>query len=144
MEQEIVMNSSDDLYSEAHLFVAAVRVLSHQKKNTPPSLEDICQALYFSEEWGAMMCRKLKGLGVVDIIEDSYQTRVYVADHRKLEEIPRQEKEAASGSDQELAEYKEKRRKLASKVEAIQSELAQKKKDLFTDLENKLKEQNKE
>jgi hypothetical protein len=138
------MSSTDDLYSEAHLFVAAVRFLSHQKKNTPPSLAEICQALFFSEEWGAMMCRELQRLGVIDIIEDSYQTRVYVADHRKLEEIPRQEKGAASGFDKELEEYKEKRRKLASKVEAIQSELARKKEDLFADLETKLKEQNKQ
>ena len=91
-----------------------------------------------------MMCRDLKRLGVIDTIEDSYQTRGYVADHSKLEEIPRQEKEAASGFDKELAEYQKKCKDLTTKVEAIQSELAQKKKDLFTDLENKLKEQNKE
>jgi hypothetical protein len=144
MEQKIVMSSTDDLYSEAHLFVAAVRVLTHQKKKAPPSLAEICQTLFFSEEWGAMMCRDLKRLGVIDTVEDSYQTRVYVADHSKLEEIPRHEKEAASGFDKELAEYQKKRQDLTSKAEAIQSELARKKKDLFADLENKLKKQNKE
>jgi len=138
------MNSTDDFYSEAHLFVAAIRVLFHQKKNTPPSLEEICQALLFSEEWGAMMCRNLKQLGVVDTVEYSFQTRVYVADHLKLEEIPRQENESASDFDKELAKYQEKRNNLTTKVEAIQSELARKKKNLFADLESKLKKQKKE
>ena len=138
------MNSTDDLYSEAHLFVAAVRVLAHKKSNTPPSLKEICQALSFSEEWGAMMCRRLEQLGAVDTIEDSFQTRVFVADHQKLEEIPHREKEAAAGFDQELAEYRKKRQNLTSKVEAIQSELAKKKKDLFADLESKLKNEQKE
>ena len=107
-------------------------------------MEEICQPLLFSGEWGALMCRKLKQLGIVDTIEDSFQTRVYVADHRKLEEIPRQEKEAASGFDKELAEYLKKRKDLTSKVKDVQSELAKKKKDLFADLESKLKKQNKE
>jgi hypothetical protein len=138
------MNSSDDFYSEAHLFVAAARVLSHQKNNTPPFVEEICQVLIFSGEWGALMCRRLKQLGVVDTIEDSFQTRVYVIDHLKLEEIPRREKEAASGFDKELAEYQKKRKDLTGKVKAVQSELAKKKKDLFADLESKLKKQNRE
>ena len=120
------------------------KLLSHQNKNTPPSVEEICQALFFSEEWGAMMCRKLKQLGVVETIEDSFQARVYVADHLKLEEIPHLEKEAASGFDKELAEFQKKRKDLTSKVEGIKSELVKKKKDLFADLESKLKKQYRE
>ena len=137
------MTREHDFYDEAHLFVAAVRILAHQQKNTPPAVEDICGLLSFSSEWGALMCRRLQQLGVVGTIADSIQARVFVADHRKLEEIPRQEQEAAAGFDRELEKFREKKKNLTGKVEAIQSELSKKKKDLFADLEQKLKKQQK-
>jgi len=132
-----------DFYDEAHLFIAAVRILAHQRKNTPPAVEDICGMLSFSTEWGAMICRRLQQLGAVDTIADSFQTRVFVADHRRLEEIPRQEQEAAAGFGRDLEKFREKKKNLTGKVEAIQAELTKKKKDLFADLEQKLKEQQK-
>ena len=137
------MNREHDFYEEAHLFVAAVRILAHQRKNTPPSIEDICGLLSFSTEWGTMMCRRLKQLGAVDTIAGSYQTRVFVADHRTLEEIPRREQGAAAGLGKDLEKFREKKKNLTGKVEVIQSELAKKKKDLFADLEKRLKEQSK-
>jgi hypothetical protein len=138
------MNREYDYYDEAHLFVAAARILAHQRKNTPPAVEDICELLSFSTEWGAMMCRRLQQLGAVDTIADSFQTRVFVADHSKLEEIPRQEQEAAPGFGRDLEKFREQKNNLTGKVEAIHSELAKKKKDLFADLEKKLKEQQKQ
>jgi hypothetical protein len=138
------MDREHDFYQEAHLFVAAVRILAYQRKNTPPAVEDICRLLSFSTEWGAMMCRRLEKLGVVDTITDSFQTRVFVADHRRLEEIPRQEQEASANFGRDLDKFREKKKSLTGKVEAIQAELTKKKKDLFADLEKKLKEQQKE
>ena len=137
------MDSEHDFYQEAHLFVAAVRILAYQRKNTPPTVKEICRLLSFSSEWGGMMCRRLQKLGVVDIITDSFQIRVFVDDHRKLEEIPRHEKEAESGFDRDLEKFREEKKNLAGKVEAIQAELTEKKKGLFADLEKKLKEQQK-
>ena len=137
------MDSEHDFYQEAHLFVTAVRILAYQRKNTPPTVEEICRLLSFSSEWGGMMCRRLQKLGVIDIITDSFQIRVFVADHRKLEEIPRHEKEAATGFGRDLEKFQEEKKNLTGKVEAIQAELTKKKKGLFADLEKKLKEQQK-
>lgn len=137
------MTREHDFYDEAHLFVAAVRILAHQRKNTPPAVGEICSLLSFSTEWGAMMCRRLQQLGTVDTIADSFQTRVFVVDHRQLEEIPRQEQEAVTGFGRDLEKFREQKKNLTGKVEAIQAELSKKKKDLFADLEQKLKEQQK-
>ncbi len=134
------MPRQNDFYSDAHIFVAAVRILSYQKNNTPPSVEDICGLLSVSGEWGNMMCRRLKQLGAVETLEDSFHTRVFVGNHHKLEEISREENEEDVGFAKDLEKFHESKKALASKVEKIQADLNQKKQNLFADLEKKLKE----
>ncbi len=88
-----------DLYSTAHLFVAAIRVLAHQK-NTPPSIEDICQTLSFSLEQGNFTCNKLEEMQIIEIVEGSYGTRLFIKNHLKIEDIPRGDK--VSGLEESL------------------------------------------
>ena len=127
-----------DLYATAHLFVAAVRVYEHQK-STPPTIDDISGMLMMSLERSSYVCRKLKELGVVDTVEGSYGDRLFVRDHMKIEEIPRD----ADGSqlDEDLKKFRETQKGLAEKIENIQAKQAQKKKDLFAEMEKKLKEE---
>ena len=125
-----------DLYTAAHLFVAAIRVCEHQM-SSPPTIDDISKMLAMSLERSNYVCRRLKDLGVIDRVEGSYGIRLFVRDHMKIEEIPRD----ADGTqlDAELQKFKDSQKALTEKIETIQAKQAQKKKDLFAEMEKKLK-----
>jgi hypothetical protein len=127
-----------DLYSTAHLFVAAIRVLAHQK-NTPPSIEDICQTLSFSLEQGNFTCNKLEEMQIIEIVEGSYGTRLFIKNHLKIEDIPRGDK--VSGLEEDLKKFKSSRKDFTKKIESFQAKQAKKQKDLFAELEKKLKQE---
>jgi hypothetical protein len=129
---------SKDLYSTAHLFVAAIRIWEHQNSKAP-SVEDVCSTLAFSAERGNFVCKKLEEMGVVEVVKGAYGTRLFVKDHSKIEDIPKDEK--ASKVDDEIIKFKESQKKLTRKIESFQAAQAQKKKNLFADVEKKLKEQ---
>ena len=88
----------------AHLFVSAIRVWEYQN-NTPPTLADISQILTMSLERSNYICRKLKEMGIVDSVEGSFGNRLFIRDHLKIEEIPRQEDE--SKLEEELKKFQE-------------------------------------
>jgi len=129
---------SKNFYMMAHLFVSAIRVLEYQN-NTPPTLADISQILTMSLERSNYICRKLKEMGIVDSVEGSFGNRLFIRDHLKIEEIPRQEDE--SKIEEELKKFQESQKGLSKKIENIQAEQAQKKKDLFAEMEKKLKQE---
>ncbi|MGD9055289.1 MAG: hypothetical protein PVG40_15940 [Desulfobacterales bacterium] len=127
-----------DLYTAAHLFVAAIRVCEHQM-SSPPTIDDISKTLAMSLERSNYICRKLIELGVIDRVEGSYGNRLFVRDHLKIEEIPRD----ADGTqlDEELQKFKDSQKALTEKIETIQAKQARKKKDLFAEMEKKLKQE---
>ena len=127
-----------DLYSNAHIVVAVIRVLAH-KKNAPPSIEDVCQSLSFSLEQGNFICNKLKEMQIIEIVEGSYGTRLFVENHLKTEDIPRGDK--VSGLEEELEKFKSSRKDFTKKIESFQAKQAKKQKDLFAELEKKLKQE---
>ena len=125
-----------DLYMEAHLTVAALRVLEHRHTH-PPSVDDVCEMLGYSLEKGNRICRKLTEMGIIDLIEGAYGTRLSVTDHLKIEEIPR----GASDDrlNEELKKFQAERKQITQKVESIKAEQEEKKKSLFAELEKQLK-----
>ena len=126
-----------DLYSNTHIVVAAIRVLTHQK-NTPPSIDDVCQALSFSLEQVNFICNKLEEMQIIEIIEGSYGTRLFVKNHLKIEDIPRGDK--VSGLEEELKKFQSSRKDFTKKIESFQAKQVKKQKDLFAELEKKLKQ----
>lgn len=128
-----------DAYTEAHLFVAAVRVLEFQKQSTP-SVEDICTMLGFSIENGHRLCRKYQREGIVKVVEDPYSQKVAVADHLAIEQLPKSTAEESS-IEQEVKKFQEAKRQSDKKVADIQEELEQKKKDMLSDIEAKFKKE---
>ncbi|OGQ95057.1 MAG: hypothetical protein A2521_00490 [Deltaproteobacteria bacterium RIFOXYD12_FULL_57_12] len=130
------MKKPPSFYDEAHLFVAAIRILEH-RQNTPPSLEDVCQFLDCSVEWGGAMSRKLHNLRIINVLEAQFNAKVFIKDHLKLEELPKATEK--NGLHQEIEDFKKGKVELTGKVEAIQAELARKKQDLFAELDKKLK-----
>ncbi|MGD9174875.1 MAG: hypothetical protein PVF29_11970 [Desulfobacterales bacterium] len=127
-----------DLYTAAHLFVAAIRVCEHQM-SSPPTIDDISKILAKSLERSNYVCRKLEELGVIESVEGSYGNRLFVRDHLKIEDIPRDANETQL--DEELKKFKESQKALTEKIETIQSQQAKKKKDLFAEMEKKLKQE---
>ena len=129
---------TQNLYANAHLMVAAVRVLSHQL-GSPPSLEKVAAALLFSKEKSHFICRKLEEANVIEVIEGAFGNRIVIKDHLKLEDIPKGGSE--SKLDEELKRFKSSKKDLEKRVESIKSEQDKKQKQLFADIEEKLKKQ---
>lgn len=136
--QTIMEDKNKDLYTNAHLFVSAIRVCEHQNK-TPPTLENICRTLSMSIEHSSYLSRKLKQMGIIDVVEGSFGDRLFVRDFLKIEEIPRGEYE--SKLEEELKKFRESQKGLSQKIESIQSQQAEKKKNLFAEMEKKLKQE---
>ena len=126
----------DDFYSNAHLVVAAIRVCEH-RHSTPPSLEEVCDTLSFSIEKGSLILRKLKEMGIIEVVKGSYGDRFFIRNHLKLEDIPRGKEE--NKLEEELKRFRDTQKTLSKKVESFKAEQAQKKKDLFSEMEKKLK-----
>jgi hypothetical protein len=131
-------DSQKDFYSQAHLMVAAIRVFEH-KNSRPPTIEELCQTVGFSIEKGNFICRKLEELDIIEAVEGSYGARLFVRDHLKIEDIPRGESE--SNFEEELKKFQDNRKALSQKIETFQAEQKQKKKDLFAEMEKKLKKE---
>ena len=128
-----------DLYTEAHLFAAAVRIL-HHRKGTQPSVDDLCAMLDISTEHGLSVARKLAAKGILETFEDPFSIRLGIGNHLLIEELPRAGAKESSISD-ELARFMAKKKSEEKKIETIQAELDKKKKSMFSDIEKKLKKQ---
>ncbi|MEE8400521.1 MAG: hypothetical protein V3S89_16025 [Desulfobacterales bacterium] len=126
-----------DFYTEAHLVIAAIRMVEYQKK-TPPSIDDICKALSYTLEHGNRICRKLFDMQAIHLIEGAYGSRLHILDHLKLEDIPRGEEEDRLSD--ELKKFQASRDNMSEKIDLIKAEQAEKKKSLFAELDKQLKE----
>lgn len=127
---------SKNPYKEGHLFVAAIRVLENRHQ-APPSLEQIAELLDFSAEQTGLISRRLQEEGIARMVESAYGDRWAVADHLELEALPQDVQ--TSQLDDQLKQFQAEKDKITQKVEAIKDQQAKKQKDLFADLEKKLK-----
>jgi hypothetical protein len=125
-----------DLYSNAHLVVAAIRIFTH-KNSKHPSLNEICKTLSFSLEQGNLICKKLKELEIIDVVEGAFENHLFIKDHLKIEEIPRDKKE--DRLEEALQKFKDSKKDFSKKIESFQAKQAEKQKALFAELEEKLK-----
>jgi hypothetical protein len=125
-----------DLYSNAHLVVAAIRIFTH-KNSKHPSLNEICKTLSFSLEQGNLICNKLRELRIIDVVEGAFENHLFIKDHLKIEEIPRDKKEDKLGD--ALKKFKDSKKDFSKTIESFQAKQAEKQKALFAELEEKLK-----
>jgi hypothetical protein len=128
-----------DAYTEAHVFVAAIRVLQHQG-GCPPKLEDVCAMLRVSDELGHTLCRKLAKKGIVETFEDPFSVKLAVANHLDIETLPKKVLDDSSLA-KELEKFQSEKKHAEQKVAAIQAEMARKRQDLFADIESKFKQE---
>ncbi len=128
-----------DAYTEAHLFVAAIRVCEY-KQNSPPSIEDVCELLGYSVEHGHTICRKLKSKNVIKTLEDAFSFKLYVADYLAIETFSK-EPEKENSLAKEIEAFKAKKKDMDKEVANIQAEMERKKKAMFADIEARLKQE---
>jgi hypothetical protein len=128
---------ANDLYTTAHLFVAAVRVLDY-RDGAPPSIESVCRLLDYSDEKGSYLLNRLKELGIVDTVKSGFNDRIVVGNHPAIENLPRDVEE--SRLEQELKKFRQGKDVMKEKVASIKAQQDQKKQDLFAEIEKKLKQ----
>ena len=80
---------------------------------------------------------KLTDLGIMEVVEGNFGTRIFLRDHLKIEEIPKDTKESGLGD--AVKAFQNSRKKMSEKIATIQADQAKKKKDLFEELESQLK-----
>ena len=76
-------------------------------------------------------------MDIIDVVKGSYGDRFFISDHLKLEDIPRGQEE--NKLEEELKKFQDTQKALSQKVESFKAEQAKKKKDLFSEMEKKLK-----
>jgi hypothetical protein len=74
----------------------------------------------------------------VDTVKSGSEDRLVAADHLASENLPRNTEE--SRLEQELKKFKQGKDAMQDKVASIKAQQAQKKQDLFADIEKKLKQ----
>ncbi|KAB2928001.1 MAG: hypothetical protein F9K24_22305 [Leptonema illini] len=126
-----------DEYTEAHLFVAAVRILQH-RQHSPPAVEEVGEMLGISVELAHAIRRRLTDLGILQSLTDPFTTKVSVADHLAIEKLPKVEREENALA-RELEKFHASKKDMDKKVADIQAELERKKKAMFADVEKMFK-----
>lgn len=124
-------------YDHCHLFVAALRLFVHRHQR-PPSVRELSEMIEISPEMGHYLCNRLARLAVLEMVDAAFEERIYLKDHLKLENIPREEK--ASDMEAEVQRLKEESQRHQEEIQKLQGSHESKKKDLFSDLERQLKE----
>ena len=124
------------MYSQAHLFVAAVRVFEHLHLQ-PPSLRGLSELLGVSEEELSRISRRLEELGVIGVIVSGGDSRFAVRDHARIEEIPRSVE--SPRMEDEITQFKSRQE---TRLKDLEESLARKgdKKSIYNELEKALKD----
>lgn len=102
--------------AQGHLLVAAVRVLSHQRKR-PPTAEEIAELLGLSREIALHILRGLEARRIVRAIETPFEVRFDIEDHQAIEALPVD----ASGPDlgREIEDFHKKSEDRQKKIEQM-------------------------
>ena len=125
-----------DLYSKTHLVVAAIRILEYRKKDAP-SVESLSEMLDMPLEQGHLICKKLHDMDIIEVVKGPFDARLFIRNHLKIEEIPREDKEARLKD--EIEKFQSTRKDFKSKIELFQADKAERQKNMFAEIEKKLK-----
>ena len=125
-------------YREAHLIVAAVRILEHIHKG-PPTIEQAAGLISVSIEEASRACRKLESLGIIELIEKSGKTRLFIGDHCLIEKLPDKTEQNRLSKDLEKF-YKEKQAERKT-IDELRSMQEKKRKKINDQIEQQLKSQ---
>lgn len=88
--------------------VAAVRLITH-REGRGPTEEEAAQLLGIAPDYLRNLLRNLAEFGVLQMVKNAFESRFEVADHLRLEELPRGEQEPVIES--ELEQFQARHRK---------------------------------
>lgn len=83
------------------------------------------------------MVRRLQDLGIVDVTQGAFGTRLFIQNHLLIENIQKDYQEDRLAN--ELEKFQNARKEHSKKIESIKADQAAKKKNLFAEIEQKLK-----
>jgi len=72
---------------DAHLIVAAIRVLGHRNQRSPRP-DEIAELLDWPEPMVRLQAVRLQDLGAVTLVESAFETHVEIRDHLAIEALP--------------------------------------------------------
>ena len=103
-------------YQEAHLIVAAIRVVQH-REGRPPTPEEVAALLNLPKEKVFILVRALAARGVVQMLETPFEVRLDVLDPTPLEALPRTDGEPEMKG--ELDEFYEREREKKAEMDRM-------------------------
>ncbi len=125
-------------YYRAHLTAAAARILLH-RNGAPPTAEDIARELAQNVEDVHHTVNGLVKMGVLETVSSAVGDRIFVADPRPMEDLPRERQ--AAGMEKDLEKFAAEKKAALSRIESLAKGEAGRKKDLFAAISEQLKEQ---
>ena len=125
-----------DLYKNAHLVVAAIRILDHQN-GMPPAVGTLASILAFSVEECSYICRRLHELEIIDIVEGVFGTKIFIKNHLAVEDIHRSADDPDINED--IHKFMSSKKNYEKEIKAIKANQEKKQKDLFAQIDKKLK-----
>ena len=137
------MSESYNLYEEAQILMAGVRIFKHLEKRLP-SLKELAEFIQFSVESVYHISNRLEKMGAVERIRGAFDERICLKDPVAVEEL-RQESESPD-IEKDVQKWKEQREGAIQEVEKMFSEDHGKKEkeDLFSKIEEKIRKGGKE
>ena len=133
---EVTMDSKPS-QNQAHLVVAAVRVLAH-KQGRPPSVEEVASLLEQSREIMGHQIRALESLQILRTVKSPFDLHVELLQPEKIDELPLEE--SGPGFQDEVEDFhrkfEEKQKKLQNLFDSREQERQQQAR--FSDLDEEL------
>lgn len=128
--------NNQGMYADAHLFVAAVRILEHSKGRSP-SLKEIADMLDLSSEETARISRRLDDAGIIRTAVSGTEERFYIIDHILIENLPKEVK--APAMMEEVMRIKAEKEAKLNQIEGMMKK-GPAKQELFLELDKALKD----
>lgn len=127
---------SKELYEQAHVFIAGIRVFEHLH-GRPPTLQGLSDFLKISEEELSLLARKLEDRTIIRVIQAGSQIRYSIADHTGVEALPRGQQ--TSRMKDEITQFQSRQQ---SRMKEIEKTLGKKTDSagIFSDLDKALKD----
>jgi len=125
-------------YEDAHLVLAAVRVLGHTEPK-PPTPEDVARLLNLPNQFVRTLVVSLGDLGILRVMESPFEMRIELGDHTLLEDLPRGSETPSIKN--ELDSFVERKKKEVQEAEKMftPDEMEKKKKEKMAKLEDQMK-----
>jgi DNA-binding transcriptional regulator YhcF (GntR family) len=130
------MIEKESIYYKGHIIVSAIRLFIHQK-GVQPSVKDLCQMTYYSREAIYFILSRLEKEGIVEIVRGAFDEKIYLKDHTRLESLPKDVERI--DLKENIDRLQEETIKRQMEIENLQKSEAGKKRELFAELEKRLK-----